>query len=161
MAVTLLVFRKGGCSSERIVPAAVLVVVITLLASAQSDGTGSQAEIKTKGYLTVKPDKPSTHVLPQDPGPRSTPGASGGPLPSCTAKEQAYFVAARARFLEQVSISGSLVGERGSGLGPGYNATSCAQCHAFPTVGGSSPPTNPQIAVANLDGATNKVPTFI
>jgi CxxC motif-containing protein (DUF1111 family) len=34
-------------------------------------------------------------------------------------------------------------------------------CHAQPTVGGSSPPTNPTIAIATLDGAKNLVPWFV
>jgi CxxC motif-containing protein (DUF1111 family) len=38
---------------------------------------------------------------------------------------------------------------------------SCAGCHAFPDVGGSSPRTNPQIQVATLDGANNQIPSFI
>jgi CxxC motif-containing protein (DUF1111 family) len=38
---------------------------------------------------------------------------------------------------------------------------SCAGCHAFPAVGGSSPTVNPQVAVATLHGARNTVPSFI
>jgi CxxC motif-containing protein (DUF1111 family) len=48
-----------------------------------------------------------------------------------------------------------------NGLGPGFNGNSCAQCHAQPSAGGSSPPTNPQVALATLDGAHNTVPSFI
>ncbi len=51
--------------------------------------------------------------------------------------------------------------QNGAGLGPDFNMNSCAGCHAQPAVGGTSPQTNPQIAVANLDGATNVVPSFI
>jgi len=51
--------------------------------------------------------------------------------------------------------------QEGSGLGPGFNQNSCAGCHAQPAVGGSSPPANPQIALATLDGAKNTVPSFI
>src|SRR5262249_36802996 len=40
-------------------------------------------------------------------------------------------------------------------------ATSCSGCHAYPAIGGTSPPANPQIAMANADGATNKIPSFI
>jgi CxxC motif-containing protein (DUF1111 family) len=64
-------------------------------------------------------------------------------------------------FMEIDSVSGSISGEGGSGLGPTFNGNSCAQCHAFPAVGGSSPATNPQVALANLDGAQNTVPSFI
>lgn len=51
--------------------------------------------------------------------------------------------------------------QAGSGLGPDFNMNSCAGCHAQPAAGGTSPATNPQIAVAHLDGATNTVPSFI
>jgi CxxC motif-containing protein (DUF1111 family) len=51
--------------------------------------------------------------------------------------------------------------QRGSGLGPDFNNNSCAECHAQPAAGGSSPPVNPQVTVAHLDGATNTVPSFI
>ena len=52
-------------------------------------------------------------------------------------------------------------GEEGVGLGPTFNGNSCAQCHAFPVVGGSSPAANPQVELATLDGAMNTVPSFI
>jgi CxxC motif-containing protein (DUF1111 family) len=52
--------------------------------------------------------------------------------------------------------------QSGSGLGPGFNMNSCAGCHAQPAVGGSSPPiNNPQARVFNLDGASNRLPSFI
>ena len=49
----------------------------------------------------------------------------------------------------------------GSGLGPRFNLNSCAGCHAQPAVGGTSPSTNPEVAVATFDGATNTIPPFI
>ena len=58
-------------------------------------------------------------------------------------------------------MSGTISGESGVGLGPRFNLNGCAGCHASPAVGGSSPSTNPQIAVATLDGAQNGVPSFI
>ena len=60
-----------------------------------------------------------------------------------------------------IPFRGGLAGETGSGLGPGFNLNSCAGCHAFPVTGGSSPPTNPQVAIAKLDGAQNVVPSFV
>src|SRR5215471_5158477 len=47
------------------------------------------------------------------------------------------------------------------GLGPRFNADSCAACHAHPTIGGSSPPQNPLQAIATANGATNSLPSFI
>jgi CxxC motif-containing protein (DUF1111 family) len=78
-----------------------------------------------------------------------------------------FFNSATARFQEVDSVSGGIAGEDGSGLGPRFNSNSCASCHVFPTVGGSSPPNamgftgNPQVAVATLDGARNTIPSFI
>ena len=63
--------------------------------------------------------------------------------------------------MEVDSVSGTISGEEGSGLGPTFNGNGCAQCHAFPAVGGSSPITNPQVGLAVLDGAKNTVPSFI
>ncbi len=45
--------------------------------------------------------------------------------------------------------------------GPRFNSNSCSSCHAQPGIGGTSPAVNPQIAVANLDGANNSIPSFI
>jgi CxxC motif-containing protein (DUF1111 family) len=48
-----------------------------------------------------------------------------------------------------------------NGLGPRFNLDSCVGCHAQPASGGSSPPVNPQFALATADGAQNRVPYFI
>jgi CxxC motif-containing protein (DUF1111 family) len=64
-------------------------------------------------------------------------------------------------FKEVDSVRGTLPGESGKGLGPTFNGNSCAQCHAQPAAGGSSPATNPQVVLATLDGATNSVPSFV
>jgi len=47
------------------------------------------------------------------------------------------------------------------GLGPRFNLDSCGGCHSHPSVGGSSPVINPQVAMATAFGANNKVPSFI
>ncbi len=104
-----------------------------------------------------------------DPGPRSGPPDAGSYYPTLNSNEQALFNQAQQRFQEVDSVSGSIAGETGSGLGPTFNGNSCAQCHAQPTIGGSSPgisspqnPTpNPQVALATLDGALNVIPSFI
>jgi CxxC motif-containing protein (DUF1111 family) len=104
-----------------------------------------------------------------DPGPRSGPPAAGSFYPTLNANEQAFFGQAQMRFQEVDSVSGGITGEAGVGLGPTFNGNSCAQCHAQPTIGGSSPGltspqnpiANPQVALATLDGATNTVPSFI
>jgi CxxC motif-containing protein (DUF1111 family) len=96
-----------------------------------------------------------------DPGVRGGPPGAGGPLPGLNTTELAFFNAARAVFQEIDSVSGTIPGEPGSGLGPRFNLNQCSGCHAQPAVGGTSPFTNPQIAVATLDGARNTIPSFI
>ena len=96
-----------------------------------------------------------------DPGVRGGPPGAGGPLGGMSTDYQNFFAAALARFQETDSVSGKITNEDGTGLGPRFNATSCSGCHAFPAVGGSSPASNPQIAMAVADGATNKIPRFI
>lgn len=104
-----------------------------------------------------------------DPGPRGGPPAAGNFFQTLSANEQAFFNQAQQRFREIDSVSGKTPGEHGVGLGPTFNGNSCAQCHAQPAMGGSSPGLNspqnpvpnPQVALANLDGATNLVPPFI
>jgi CxxC motif-containing protein (DUF1111 family) len=87
------------------------------------------------------------------PGPR--------PLPGLTPAENAAFQQGVARFLEVVSVKGTQPGTTGAGLGPRFNLNGCSGCHARPSVGGSSPAVNPQVAVATNYGATNVVPSFI
>jgi CxxC motif-containing protein (DUF1111 family) len=104
-----------------------------------------------------------------DPGPRGGPAGAGGFLSGLSADEQSFFTEAITDFMEVDSVSGSVSGEEGSGLGPTFNGNGCAQCHAQPAVGGSSPGLaskqnpipNPQVALANLDGASNTIPSFI
>ena len=104
-----------------------------------------------------------------DPGPRGGAAGAGGFFSGLSPDEQSFFKEAIGDFMEVDSVSGSVSGESGSGLGPTFNGNSCAQCHAQPAVGGSSPGLtskqnaipNPQVALANLDGATNTVPSFV
>ncbi len=104
-----------------------------------------------------------------DPGPRGGPAGAGSYYGSLNANEQMFFTQAQLRFQEVDSVSGTIPGETGSGLGPTFNGNSCTMCHAQPAIGGSSPglkspqnPTpNPQVALATLDGAGNTVPSFI
>ena len=119
-----------------------------------------------------------------DPGPRPGPAGAGGPIRGLSANDEKLFWASWERFKKVYSVSGKL--EAGVGLGPGFNGNSCAQCHAQPAAGGSSPsplspqvrqvildshqhltlaPTsNPLVALASLDrqpGHDQKVPSFL
>ncbi len=96
-----------------------------------------------------------------DPGPRGGDPGVGGYFPGLSPDEQSFFNAAVQDFMEVDSVSGSVSGEAGVGLGPTFNGNSCAQCHAHPAVGGTSPSPNPQVGLATLDGARNTVPSFI
>ena len=96
-----------------------------------------------------------------DPGVRGGSVGAGAAIPDLTPAETTSFNDASDTFREVDSVKGTLPGEKGAGLGPRFNLNSCAGCHAQPDVGGTSPSTNPQVAVANLDGATNQVPFFI
>ncbi len=104
-----------------------------------------------------------------DPGPRGGPAAAGGALEGATPAQQQFFNDGLGDFMEIDSVSGTVPGEEASGLGPSFNGNSCAQCHAQPSVGGSSPGLsspqnpiqNPQVALASANGARNAVPSFI
>src|SRR3977135_1779397 len=94
-----------------------------------------------------------------DPGPRGGAANSGGSLAGLSAAEVGLFNDAKGVFAEVDSVSGGIAGENGSGLGPTFNANSCASCHAQPAVGGTAPHprlgqvrrVNPQVAFATLD----------
>ena len=90
---------------------------------------------------------------PADPGVRGGAPGAGGPLPGLRPLEQAFFNAATGIFTEVETVP--------TGLGPRFNLDSCGGCHAQPASGGSSPPTNPQVAVATAKGASNVVPSFV
>jgi CxxC motif-containing protein (DUF1111 family) len=97
----------------------------------------------------------------RDPGPRGGQADSGGPLPGLGEHEIAFFRGALAQFTTVDSVTGAIPNETGSGLGPRFNGNVCAACHAYPATGGSSPPSNPQVGLATLDGATNALPSFV
>jgi CxxC motif-containing protein (DUF1111 family) len=95
----------------------------------------------------------------RDPGVRE--GVSAGtPIAGLTPAQQALFSAGQMKFRQLASVSGSVPNTR-KGLGPRFNALSCAQCHSQPAVGGSSPVVNPQIGAAIAKGGTNQIPSFI
>jgi CxxC motif-containing protein (DUF1111 family) len=96
-----------------------------------------------------------------DPGPRGGSPGAGGPIPGLNSIESAYFDAAQARFIAIDSVTGTISGQPSNGLGPRFNSNSCASCHAQPAVGGASPQINPEFKVANLNGATNTIPSFL
>jgi len=105
----------------------------------------------------------------QDPGVRlsSSSACPGGTEPPCmldglTAVEQQAFKSGLDAFKEVASVQGEgFVKDTEAGLGPRFNLDSCAGCHAFPNIGGTSPFVNPQAEVAKKEGAINDIPPFI
>jgi CxxC motif-containing protein (DUF1111 family) len=99
-----------------------------------------------------------------DPGVRGGAAGAGGHLVGLTTLQQNFFTSAQDVFQEIDSVSGTVAGAPGRGLGPRFNADSCAACHSQPSVGGSSPAVNPLPAIAAKGGSTNganTVPSFI
>src|SRR5580658_10013035 len=96
-------------------------------------------------------------TAPVDPGVRGGAAGAGTALKGLTGDETAFFQDGLTRFAEIESVTGG----QNNGLGPRFNANSCVACHVQPSVGGSSPATNPAIAIATLNGAKNVVPWFI
>ena len=88
-----------------------------------------------------------------DPGVRGGDPGAGGALPGLNDVERQYFDVAKEVFQE--------VDAGPDGLGPRFNLDSCSGCHSQPTIGGTSPATNPQVTVATLMGAKNVVPPFV
>jgi CxxC motif-containing protein (DUF1111 family) len=113
----------------------------------------AQSRLPTHKGMTKNSQMASQPSNAVDPGVRGGAPGAGGPIGGLTAAEQAFFTAAQASFqvIETVPV----------GLGPGFNELSCASCHIFPAIGGSSPTTNPQVTDANALGATNVIPSFI
>ena len=96
-----------------------------------------------------------------DPGPRGGKVGAGAPIASLSVDQMRFFTDATARFIHVEGVS--------NGLGPTFNGNSCGICHSQPAIGGSSPSTlafpfvgpNPQVALANTNQATNKIPFFV
>jgi CxxC motif-containing protein (DUF1111 family) len=93
-----------------------------------------------------------------DPGPRPLPANAGGFLGTLSANEVQIEPSITAEFdrVHDVIVTSPTDG----GLGPRFNSSSCASCHAYPAVGGSSPPTNPLFNVYQYNGANNSMPSF-
>lgn len=129
-------------------------------------GAGVVLALITEGAGQAQALAPATAA--RDPGPRAGQVDSGQPYAQLTPAQSALFVTAKEAFEEIGSVQGKIAGT-GAGLGPRYNSVSCGSCHAQPAVGGSSPSANaypnigpnPQIAAANLQSATNRIPYFI
>jgi len=138
--------RAGAhSSSHRKLPALLLLPALVFLLAAALQGAPESG-----------PPNGGAH----DPGVRGGAPGAGTPIAGLTTNQLAFFNAGLTNFQEIDSVTGSISGT-GNGLGPRFNAESCAQCHAQPAIGGTSPFTNPQVADATDQGADNSVPSFI
>ncbi|MBZ5632400.1 MAG: thiol oxidoreductase [Acidobacteriia bacterium] len=91
-----------------------------------------------------------------DPGVRGGPAGAGGKIEGLNDDQTRFFNAGQDAFAEVASVDGS-VPDTEEGLGPRFNLNSCAGCHKFPAVGGSSPAHNPQVDV----GPHSQVATLV
>src|SRR3989454_2695365 len=92
-------------------------------------------------------------VAARDPGVRGGAAGAGAPIAGLTNTELAFFDAGKDEFAEEEEVT--------EGLGPTMNLGSCGGCHLHRALGGTSPPVNPQIALAKKNGAANTIPSFI
>jgi len=97
----------------------------------------------------------AAQAQPRDPGIRSGPPGAGQPIAGLIAGEIDFFnTHGIPTFTEVEAVD--------DGLGPRFNLDSCAGCHAFSAVGGSSPPmNNPQVIRASLMAPGNTLPHFL
>ncbi|MGH7182469.1 MAG: di-heme oxidoredictase family protein [Nitrospiraceae bacterium] len=131
---------RSGCMTVAV------VAMLTVIAGSFSEEVYSQI-----GRFTA-----------QDPGVRKGPAGVGGVLQGMVSGsiEQRVFAVGQEAFEEVGSVQGTITGTE-AGLGPRFNLDSCAGCHAYPAIGGSSPFVNPQVELAKKYGANNDIPSFI
>ena len=132
-------------------PATSAAAANTNAANANADTNAATANAAGRGQNNNSGGASSR--APTDPGVRGGDPGAGGALPGLSDVERQYFDVAKDVFQE--------VDAAADGLGPTFNLDSCSGCHSQPTIGGTSPATNPQVAVATLMGAKNVVPSFI
>src|SRR5258705_7484036 len=106
--------------------------------------------------LIVNVPVPSQAQIARDPGPRTGPPGAGMPLADLTVPQLNLFNAGIAEFKKRDEV-------KADGLGPRMNLDSCAGCHGYPAVGGTSPPDlNPQFDFYEKHLAkTNKLTRFV
>src|SRR5262245_53665310 len=108
---------------------------------------------KTLLALHIAALLPAAAFAATDPGVRGGAAGAGAAIAGLTGNETTFFNNAKLVFQEVDAVP--------DGLGPRFNLDSCSGCHSQPAIGGSAPATNPQVAVATKNGATNVVPSFI
>src|ERR1700724_3552960 len=79
-------------------------------------GAAALSQLATAQQPALSLGMPLVH----DPGVRTGAPGAGGPLPGLGSAELAFFTAALNRFQEIDSVSGTIAGENGVGLGPRF-----------------------------------------
>jgi CxxC motif-containing protein (DUF1111 family) len=165
-------------SHARMLSSAAAGVILGLTAFAGTAAAQTAAAAVAATVIDPGPRPLTAAQTASNAQPKSAPSLASEGFVTFDAPEQAYFNQVTSRFQEVDSVSGNIVTpfvENGSGLGPRFNANSCAGCHVYPIVGAGSPPAtftttdqggrsftgNPQVTLATIDGATNTVPSFI
>jgi CxxC motif-containing protein (DUF1111 family) len=148
--------RSNKAKLIRVVLPVALLLAICTAATAYfpkgAKGTKLTASLRTN--VTAPPSVTAT-----DPGPRPLPADAGGFLSTLSANEQQIEPSITTEFNRTHDVI--VTSPTDGGLGPRFNENSCASCHAYPAVGGSSPPTNPLFSIYNYNGAANTMPSFI
>ena len=147
--------NSAGNNSRRRIP--YFVGLALLLA-------GSFAALMARPTKVVRGSTASCPVLPcptaTDPGPRPLPADAGNFYSTLSANQNSITTRLTQIFTEVNFVAGGPL-VKTVGLGPRFNSNSCSSCHAYPAVGGSSPPNNPLFAIYQLEGATNSMPYFV
>lgn len=110
--------------------------------------------------LMTRPAVVHGSALATDPGPRPLPADAGAFYSNLSSNQNAITTRLTQIFTEVNFVAGGPL-VKTVGLGPRFNSNSCSSCHAYPAVGGSSPPNNPLFGIYQLMGATNSMPYFI
>ena len=137
--------NHSGSKSRRHIPY-YLALALLLVASA--------------AVLMTRPVVVHGSSLAVDPGPRPLPADAGNFYSNLTPNQNAITTRLTQIFTEVNFVAGGPL-VKTVGLGPRFNSNSCNSCHAYPAVGGSSPPNNPLFGIYQLQGATNTMPYFI
>ncbi len=121
---------------------------------------GALLLVVSLAVLMWRPPVVHGSALAVDPGPRPLPAAAGSFYSALNSNQKAIGNRLTQIFTEVNFVAGGPL-VKTVGLGPRFNSNSCSSCHAYPAVGGSSPPNNPLFGIYQLMGATNSMPSFI
>jgi CxxC motif-containing protein (DUF1111 family) len=142
----------------RVVIPTVLLLAICTAATAYfpkgAKGTKPASAASARTNVSLPPAVTAT-----DPGPRPLPADAGSFLSALSPNEQQIEPSITTEFNRTHDVI--VTSPTDGGLGPRFNENSCASCHAYPAVGGSSPPANPLFSIYTYNGAHNTMPSFI